>query len=299
MPFSPKFLVALVSAGLFLPAMGEDVSLRERLSAYATTPVLRARVDEALADLDAQSYAARRRAMAVLMEASSLRAELEKALETVGPEGRVALAIVLQAHENAGVEEKLRLLMRRIIVEEAKGLVPLILQAWEGRVVSSNDTSRLCREAMQASLLAEDLPVVRKALTSPTPLVREMALYAVQRLSQNRESLVELLTPLLTDASEPVRWRAAVVLAQCEERAALTVLAALLDSEIFYIRHQSHELLSAMTAQDFDYFSDGVASDRRPAARLWQRWVAKFGQRAEVDFSKTRYWLDAEDVLTE
>ena len=198
-------------------------------------------------------------------------------------EKRTALRIVLAAQTEDNAEEKLRLLMRRIQVEKLQGLAGAILDAWEGRVVSHPETARLSRQAIGATVTAGDRERLVEALKCPTALVRELAVWGI-RVVVPEEEWAACLHPLLNDESEAVRLQVAIMLCAQGDRRVLLVLADLLQSETFVIRHESHEILVAVTDQDFGYFSDGQPEKRAAATGLWRRWVAKFGEVAELRF---------------
>lgn len=275
-----------------------DEMLRQKLAAFASPGNVLEEAKRQLVALESSDYEERRRAMAFLLRAGGVHDLLVEALrETSSPEMKTALRIILEGLEESDAEEKLRLLMRRVSMEKVKGLTGELLDAWEGRKVSNSDTRRLSRAAMLATLTEGDLARLRNALASTTPLVRELAVLGIQRLAKG-EDLVGLLQPLLDDESESIRLHAAILLASREVRGCLKTLAALLESESFIIRRQSHEVLAAITGQDLGFYSDGVPAERKAAARLWQRWVAKFGRSAPIRWDKAREWLEAgEDVL--
>jgi HEAT repeat protein len=106
------------------------------------------------------------------------------------------------------------------------------------------------------------------------------------------EEWAEVVHPLLNDESEAVRLQVAIMLCAQGDRRVLPVLAELLESETFVIRHESHEILVAVTDQDFGYFSDGQPERRAAAMGLWRRWVAKFEDKAEMRFDQVRPWLE-------
>ena len=289
-------LLVLVQVSGFCQDPQETENLRKKLAEYAYSPKLVEDAERHLAGLDSEDYGERRRAMAFLMTATGLQDTLRESLATGTLERRVALKRILQTQADSGAEEKLRLLMRRIQMSGARGLAAGILDALEGRSITNGDTIRVSRAAMAVTLEPDDLPRLQVALTSSTPIVRELALLGIQRLA-NEEDLAVLLKPLLADADESVQLHVSTLLAAYGVRESLGVLAALLESESFHIRHQSHQLLVVMTEKDFGFYSDGAPGDRQEAASLWKRWVAKFGMKASVKFEEARHWFDEEELF--
>ena len=189
--------------------------------------------------------------------------------------------------------------MRQVQMDNVAGLADAILQAWEGRESTSSESSRLSREALKATVQAKDLPKLKEALASPTSFVRELSLIGIQKLQAAEGDVAAQIEPLLSDPQETVRLEAAVIAASHQNRASLTTLAGLLNSETFHLRNQSHEILAAITEQDFGYYSDGNLEDRQTASNLWTRWVAKFGEKAPMKFGEIQYWLQDGDDLFE
>ena len=300
-------LISLVLASvLCLPAVGLGQQgsttaevLRKKLAAFATTPEAVALTKKQIDALEADSYAERRAAMASLVGATGLQEILTDSKVRLTNEGRTALKVINAVQAETGVEEKLRLLMRQVQMEKVAGLADAVLRAWEGREATSSESSRLSREALKATVEAKDLPHLKKALTSATPLVRELSLIGIQKLHASKDDVGNLIEPLLKDPQETVRLEAAVIAASHQNRASLTALAGLLKSEVFHLRNQSHEILAAITEQDFGYYSDGNLKDRQTASNLWMRWVAKFGEKAPMKFEEIQYWLQDEDDLFE
>ncbi|MFT4638017.1 MAG: hypothetical protein ACI8T1_001335 [Verrucomicrobiales bacterium] len=282
------------------PCMGKETllteTLRKKLAVFATSSEAVASTKEQLVGLESESYAERRKAMAALVRANGLKDVLAKSKIDLTAEGRTALKIIGQAQADTGAEEKLRLLMRRVQSEKVIGLTHAILNAWEGRVATSSESNRLGREALRTTLQSTDLLRLKNGLKSLTPFVRELSLIGLQKLRAEKADIVDLLEPLLADAQDEVRLEAAVLGAFYEHRGSLASLASLLESETFHIRHQSHGLLTAMTEQDFGFYSDGNATDRKDAATLWKRWVAKFGKKASLRFGKVLHWIDEDET---
>lgn len=272
--------------------------IRERLQAFVLPEDLEAVGRERLPELESDDYVERRAAMAFFFEAAGLKGFLEEALEDdPSPELAVALRVILAGQTQSGNEEKLRLLMRRIRTEKVGGLTDDLLTVWEGRAPSTQDSRRLSRSALLATLQPEDAARFREALKSETPMVRELAVLGVQQ-TVDRGEWPSLLLPLVEDESELVRFHVGVLLAAAGERASLPVLAGLLDSKQFFVRRQSHEVLTGITGQDFDYVPDRSEAQRKAATGLWRRWVAKFGETAEVRWGRAGKWLQAgSDVL--
>lgn len=268
------------------------VEMRDKLASYAGSDAVVIRVERALAALESADYGKRRTAMKTLIEATGCQAMISQALaEARTAEKRTALRIVLAAQTEDNAEEKLRLLMRRIQVEKLRGLAGAILDAWEGRVVSHPETARLSRQAIGATVEAGDRERLLAALKCTTALVRELAVWGL-RVALPEEEWAEVVHPLLNDESEAVRLQVAIMLCAQGDRRVLPVLAELLESETFVIRHESHEILVAVTDQDFGYFSDGQPERRAAAMGLWRRWVAKFEDKAEMRFDQVRPWLE-------
>ena len=305
LPSRPCF--SLVLAGvLCLPTMGwgqhganSTESRRKKLAAFATTPEAVASTKKQINALESDEYAERRAAMASLVGATGLHDVLTNSDVRLTNEGRTALKVITEAQAETGAEEKLRFLMRQVQTGKVTGLADVILSAWEGREATSSESSRLSREALKATVQAKDLPKLKEALTSPTPFVRELSLIGIQKVQATKDDVATVIEPLLKDPQETVRLEAAVIAASHQNRASLTTLAGLLNSEVFHLRNQSHEILAAITAQDFDYYSDGNLKDRQTASSLWNRWVAKFGQKAPMKFEEIQYWLQDGDGLFE
>lgn len=276
--------------------------LESELAAYATTR----KIERNLGDLDSADYGKRRRAMAFLIEAPGGHALIENALkEARTPESRMALDMVLQARAEADAdaeaEADLQSLMWTVVVVEnvnVKGLAGAILDAWEGREVSNPETARLSRGAMRAAVEVGDEDRLREGLRSETPLVRELAVVGVREVVE-KDRWGDWLRPLLEDENEAVRFQVAILLLFRGEREALVSLAGLLDSESYSLRHESHEILEAVARQDFGYEPDGPRPERRLAARLWQRWVAKFGAEAELRSERVEPWLNEDEGFGE
>lgn len=272
--------------------------LRKKLAVYATSPEALVLTKKQIGALESESYAKRRQAMASLIEATSLAELVADSQELLTKEGRTALKIVAEAQVETGAEDKLRFLMRQVQQEKVIGLTDAVLKAWEGRAITSSESTRLSREALKATVQAADLDRLKEGLQSATPFVRELSLIGLQKLLARKEDVAELLEPCLGDEHGTVRLEAAVLAASHQNRASLPTLAGLLDSEAFHLRNQSHEILTAITEQDFGYYSDGLLKDRQSASKLWQRWVAKFGEKAPLRFDEIRYWLqDDEDIF--
>ena len=299
----PALVGAVLGLGQVARVYAADAALveklRQQLAPFATTQEAVALTKAQIKALESEDYLERRQAMSKLITSTAVKQRLDEMGLTLSVEADTALEIIQAAQEETGAEEKLRLLMRRIHMERIQGLTKEILLAWEGRTCTSSDSVRLGREALKATVAAEDVPLLKERLQSKTPFVRELSLVGLQKLLVTEEVMGELLVPLLQDPSESVRLEAAVLAVYHGNRDSLGALASLLDSEAFHLRNQSHEILSAVTEQDFDYYSDGVLKDRKEAAKLWQRWVAKFGAKADLQFQEIQYWLQEDDQFSE
>ena len=292
-------VLCLTGTGLCQQGSNTAASLRNKLAAFATSPEAVALTKKQIEALESDSYTERRAAMASLVGATGLADVLTNSEAHLTDEGRTALKVINAAQAETGAEEKLRLLMRQVQMEKVTGLADAVLHAWEGREATSSESSRLSREALKATVEAKDLPHLKKALTSTTPFVRELSLIGIQKLHASKDDVGAQIEPLLEDPQETIRLEAAVIAASHQNRASLTTLAGLLKSEVFHLRNQSHEILAAITEQDFGYYSDGNLKDRQAASDLWIRWVAKFGEKAPMKFEEIQYWLQDGDDLFE
>jgi len=138
------------------------------------------------------------------------------------------------------------------------------------------------RRALLATYSQVDKAFFKKSLLNSEARIRIAAVHVL--VEKEKDSAVNLIQPLLSDASDSVRLFTAKSLANAGHHASLQPLVALLDSDQIAIRSQAANILRSVTQQRFDYVAYGENDDRAVAVSSWSKWVSDADERTRLFF---------------
>jgi len=202
---------------------------------------------------------------------------LRAAIDGEDPEIRWRAALVKQ-RERGYDRNLLRIVLSVIEQRQIKGLAgPLLNNA---PMCEPFAFEQAFYGALAATSTPKDAEVAELRLDYLAPATQAAAVEVLSRLKGAEAT--RLLRPLLVNENQTVRLAAAAALLGAGERAALPVLAKLLDASDRNVRARSIHILRTATGQWFGYEVNGAIAERAKAARAWQDWTAREGDAADL-----------------
>lgn len=235
-----------------------------------------ARLQPVIDRLESEDFREREAASRELASLPALPAFLRELAQTEArPESAQRLRALAEGFPVTEENRRLTAILRDIATESVKGRLGVMCRVVEREIWTPEDEPLFA--AATATATAADLPLIREHIRSSKPMLRRLSAAALDGLDpgETREDLAGLL-----DDTDPGTVRlAARALARRNDTASLPAFARLLDSPDFFVRHQCHAALLALTGEDFGFDPGDTPEGRQRAAARWREWVAS-GQGA-------------------
>jgi hypothetical protein len=249
------------------------------LESLRLTPEREAKIRALLADLGSTRYRTREKATEELSALPGVPRRLLQEAAGRDLETRKRVERILAEPQYAEWESKLLLALRVIEAERIKGLAPLVLELmpeWPDPYLA-----QAAAQAVEASAERSDGKALREVIAHGR--LRGARIAAVRALAAvlGREAEPEL-DKLLTDADHRVRVAAATALLNQGNRASLSALVRLLESDQAEVRHAAAAVLRAVSGKQFDGTEDNEPKRRAEAVAAWRDWVARDGPTARL-----------------
>jgi len=267
---------ALAARGISPDAEGIATYLRRLAGRDADAKL----VDELIELLGHNDYRRREQATQKLLAMPMLpEPALRRATQSDDMEVRCRAEYILAQAAQRTEQPTLLAALRTVRRRRLKGLAAAILKTVEQ--FPDEAVIEAAEGATAATVGAEDRAALEAAAkTGPAP-VRAAAAAGLGGLAGEA---APALRALLADPADRVRLAAARALANAGDRACLSALAELLESEEFPIRMHGAIILRAVTAREFGFSPYAEAEQRRQAAAAWRQWIQTDGKDAKLHF---------------
>jgi hypothetical protein len=251
--------------------------LSKMLRGLSSADKQRKHIAALIAQLGSDEFGEREAATAALksLPRPPLR-ELEAATESLDPEVKYRARQILAATGESSVSAVLFAACRLIAREKLTGLARELLDA--AAEVDNEAARTAMRLAMEATALADDMPLLSAALRSKHAETRIAAVWGLSAMGG--AAALELIQALVGDSEQQpaVRLAAAEAMTIHERPAGIAALVALLDAPDAAVRRQALALVRAASGKSFDFDPDGPAEKRSQQLAPWAAWLQSDGR---------------------
>ncbi|MCH7727396.1 MAG: HEAT repeat domain-containing protein, partial [Planctomycetes bacterium] len=254
-----------------------------------------------LRDLHPDGDAKKRIADLIRRMGHDVFAEREKAMIELGRIPSITVDQLGTAVESANAEVRWRAL--RLLENSHDHTAQLMLAAL--RIVALDRPPRACphvlaalpfcrepylieavHDALRAVSQPDDVDFLTTKLNAETAQTRIAVAVALSKLL-SKESL-DVLYPLLDDASERVALEAARAIANRGDRRSFAVFLRLLESKDAFMRAESAFVLRALTGKRMRFASYDTLEKRTKAVAAWRDWMDADGRTAKLVYPVAR-----------
>ena len=244
----------------------------------------RAEVARLVSELDNPSFKRRERATRELMARVDIsNDDLAPHLDQRMPEVAIRIRQVQKSKADLQADRDAVAIgiLKTIAEQEMKGLSEPLLRAIP--FFSNRNVLNAAAEAALATVVSDDIELIRKAIDSKEVEVRIIAIPA-WAVIEERATVVAKLAEMCRDDSPRIRLTAARELANRGERNSLAVLLALLQEDNVAIRLAAVNILRNLTQQRFGFVAYVADEKRTEAVSQWKEWIESNGQTAKLHF---------------
>lgn len=255
-------------------------SIRTYLESFHPDEASIRRVNALIEQLGDASFRRREAAMNTLMALPFGSIDLiRKATKSDDYEAAYRAELILQSgekHRSRLLKSVLTVVDTRNIAGLAAPILAIIPDCEQQYLIHA------ARRALKATCRAEDVQRLKQAIQSDNMQIQIAAIEALGFVAY--EANRGVFDQLLTDDHDHIRLAAAWTLADRGERASLTVLTALLESDDYETRGQSVRILRGLTRNHFGFAPFDSPEKRAAAVAKWQAWLASDGKTADLRF---------------
>ncbi len=147
----------------------------------------------------------------------------------------------------------------------------------------------IAKSSLSQILRKEDIPLLIRTLQTKNAFQRLLATKALLSREglkfQSTEKLISLMTTMLNDSHDDVKFSSAFFLIHQKQRNALGVFVQLLESKNASLRAYSVWVLRNVSGANKKYFAYRKPASQSVAIAAWKKWYTKNGETVKWDFT--------------